>query len=973
MRRLWAVWDTAAQRLHITSPLYIVPALCLWALSEAISVHVAGTTESLSLFVVADGWQQPAVDGSWWIIAAALLLYWARLNRQPVQSADVLRERLRRFTPFLFALVLIRLAALWSPLTALFPILTLLWAPHAQWAVALSLAGYIHWNPEAPTSINAVDPVAQAPLRTVDKTTAGVLFLIGALGYGAYALYFCQVTMLHGDEGQYLRVTQSLLYDGDMDLSNNLDRAQTDEFHVTDFGIHKAPASPTGKVYSIHPIGLSVSLLPAYWLGLERWNNPRLGASLAITLLSSICLSLLFLWLRRIGVPYRSALSAVLAAACTGPFFFFSNQLYPEIPALVISLVTLCALTHWQRPGGHYQPLCGRFEGLALSGLTVLLACLPFLHARYAPLGLLCGSIVVAQAWYSPRRIPQLSTIGAIVALAIYALISFHYTFSGDWMGPFRPGNAWGEDVLALSTWAISLPGHWLHMGKGLLHTSPIFFFSVLGWWTLARARDRRLLLLGGLYLTTAAINGLTPFWEFGFCYSARFLMTALPALVWGLAAILPSVQRSSLALFLMAYAFAASVETVHYIAHFPEMGYDGQELLGRTLNDYYPFSMHFFQQTEGIAPVFDISFWSGLTLISGLWLLHIEGKTTILRWSLGLTAALLPTLWGLSETASSRLSQYALSPYIFSSDTAVRADPLNFGIAYDTEGSILAHENGQVATIPNSTEASFIAVSRLILPKFRTFPQAGFYAFTFPTLTIEGKPNENSGHLVVRRQKSVPVSSQRETRISYPLNLRQGPPKAIAILTHQTERITVDLEYSGYGTIRTGKMGVRFQPVRNMTRQSYQVFASTETLAKKNGRIAYAIDLTSMQQGPYHISMEISGGQFETILRRDSKPIIMALYALSSDAELDELLTQSWLNQDQAEWGTVFHPTYFRPHTEAIIPPWEITWPFGNSTLEQTFYLPHSQDLRLLLKYEGELPLQVESITIYRDTFESL
>ena len=98
--------------------------------------------------------------------------------------------------------------------------------------------------------------------------------------YFLYALYFCQITMLHGDEGQYLRVTQSLLHDGDMDLANNLGAEHTGEFHVREFEVHKAPASPQGKVHSVHPIGLSVGLVPAYWWGLTYWENPRLATGL---------------------------------------------------------------------------------------------------------------------------------------------------------------------------------------------------------------------------------------------------------------------------------------------------------------------------------------------------------------------------------------------------------------------------------------------------------------------------------------------------------------------------------------------------------------------------------------------------------------------------------------------------------------------------------------------------------------------
>ena len=118
---------------------------------------------------------------------------------------------------------------------------------------------------------------------------AGAIFLVCLPMYVLYALYFCQVTMLHSDEGQYLRVTQSLVHDGDMDLANNLSIEQIKEFHVRDFGLNETPAAPEGKVHSTHPIGLSIALVPAYWWSLEAWANPRLGTALFIALLASLC------------------------------------------------------------------------------------------------------------------------------------------------------------------------------------------------------------------------------------------------------------------------------------------------------------------------------------------------------------------------------------------------------------------------------------------------------------------------------------------------------------------------------------------------------------------------------------------------------------------------------------------------------------------------------------------------------------
>ena len=179
-------------------------------------------------------------------------------------------------------------------------------------------------------------------------------------------------------------------------LANNLGAEQIGEFHVSHFAVPKAPASPKGKVHSVHPIGLSVALVPAYWWGLEKWQNPRLAAALFMALLASLCVPLTFLYLTRLGVELWAALLATGIMAVTGPFFYYTNQLYPEVPALLISLIGLLALAHWQMPGGSYRSW-GRWEVPLLGLLTLLLCCLPFLHPRLAPLGLLCGAGVLLQ------------------------------------------------------------------------------------------------------------------------------------------------------------------------------------------------------------------------------------------------------------------------------------------------------------------------------------------------------------------------------------------------------------------------------------------------------------------------------------------------------------------------------------------------------------------------------------------------
>ena len=222
--------------------------LCAWLALGGFEPLVAAATDQLRLAVRPGAYRPQLPLGPAVVGAAGLVLAW--LRHRFLGGAHKLQERLQRATLLTAALLALRLLALWDAPVHLFPFLTLLWSPHALWAVALVLLGYVHLPPGGGRKTFRTGYVAAALL-----TLCLPLYLF-------YALYFCQITMLHGDESQYLRVTQSLLHDGDMDLADNLEAGYTDEFHVLEFDLHKAPASPEGKVHSVHPIGLSAALVP---------------------------------------------------------------------------------------------------------------------------------------------------------------------------------------------------------------------------------------------------------------------------------------------------------------------------------------------------------------------------------------------------------------------------------------------------------------------------------------------------------------------------------------------------------------------------------------------------------------------------------------------------------------------------------------------------------------------------------------
>ena len=911
--------------------------LCAWLALGGFEPLVAAATNELRLVVTTGAYRLQWPLGPAALGVAGLVLAWLRYRF--FASGPQIQERLQRATLLAAVLLALRLLALCDPLTYFFPFLTLLWSPHALWAVALVFFGYVH----LPTESGRVSP------RT-DAYIGAALLVLCLLLYFLYALYFCQITMLHGDEGQYLRVTQSLLHDGDMDLANNLGAEHIGEFHVTEFAVHKAPASPEGKVHSVHPIGLSVALVPAYWWGLAHWENPRLAAVLFMVLLASLCVPLIFLYLTRLGAERWAALLATGIMALTGPFFLYTNQLYPEIPALLIALVALLALAHWQVPGGSYRSL-GRWEVPLLGILTLLLCGLPFLHPRYAPLGLLCGAGVLLQAWHSPRRYLALSVVGLVIAAGLYALVAFHYAFSGDWMGPLRPGSgAWAEGALDMAIWPISLPGHWLHVDKGILNNSPIYFFSLFGLLALARLRDRRVIVAIGLYAATATINGLHSKWGLGFCFPARFFVTALPVLILGLAWGLPLLRRTATTSFFAALALAISIESVLNTLVLTEHGYNSDSLLDRSINHFYPLHQHFPALSEKAMPLLDMAFWG--MLAAALLFRPRHG----LRWAVIATAAFAPFLWSRSNALADRLPQ-SLSPYM--ANLSLKVAPQEFDIRLRPSADA-AQPNGGLRARPDETEAGIVNTLQLGV----IFP--GIYQLTFPGLRVEPSDGQVSGHLIISHNYTVQAVSPWGNFISYPLV--GGAVRDDYAITFQVNRpgnCYVYGEYSGHGELALDGLHLSIIP----TQSGPQLAEIHRFPPKAEETQAHFSNLPS---GHYRVRFNFTGSTFARFFERSPALVRTAVYAGPASPDQFEAIKSLWLRMHAYRFSTAISPYYLRPLAEGVHPPWWLSIPFAaGRASELRFVLTSPQDVYCLFHYDGPADLTLTDIVLYRETFD--
>ena len=813
-----------------------------------------------------------------------------------------------------------------------------------MWALALVFLGYVH----LPAGGQG------RPLPT--KYLAGGLLALCLPLYFLYALYFCQVTMLHGDEGQYLRVTQSLLHDGDMDLANNLD--QTGEFHVMGFAVHKAPGSPGNKVHSVHPIGLSAALLPAYWWGLDQWQNPRLASALFMALLAGICVPLTFLYLARLGAEPWAALLATSIMAVTGPFFHYTNQLYPEVPGLFIILVAVLALAHWQVPGGSYRSW-GPWEVPLLGLLTLLLCCLPFLHPRLAPVGVLCGAGVLLQAWHCPRRPLALGIVGMVGAVGLWAVIAFNYAFSGDWLGPFLPGNAWNEGALEMATWRISLPGHWLQAAKGILNSSPVYFFTLFGLLALARKRDRRLVVVGGLFVATAAVHGLHPGWTFGYGFPARFLVTALPVLVLGLAWALPLLLRNGTTTFFLAFSLVISLETVLDTLMLTESAYEGDNLIHRSINQFYPLNQHFFPAGQQGLPLLDLAFW-GLLLAA----LFLRPRQYRLRWGLAVSAALAPFLWSRTEALTQRLpeSLSAHVAHLFEAGPRIASKESVFvpllrltEDATGPNGSLHARAGG---TSPGLVNSSLMGVLH-----------PGTYRLTFPGLRVDPPNGQVSGHFIIAKLYTSEVVSPWSSRSGY--SLVGGEVEEEYSLTFAVDQPGIGYtycEYSGHGELALDEIRVTFSPTSTQ-RNSVEILRVSHESRERP--IKAAVSFADLSAGHYRVGFDFTGSTFASFFDREPAPIRTAVFTGPASSDQLARLSSRWLDTIEYRWATVTTPDYFRPLQEGVHPPWWLSIPFTDDhhARHLRFGLARTGDVHVLVHYDGPADLDLTEIVLYRES----
>lgn len=357
-----------------------------------------------------------------------------------------------------------------------------------------------------------------------------------ALVYAASALIGFDPYVSTGDEPSYLLDALSLTRDLDRDVGNQY--ADPDQvaiaspFAVTS-ELQAYAYDDSGALRSIHGAGMGVILAPSVLLGLGL-----AGARATIVLIAICAAGLLLSVLRCLDLASTRATTLAWASVVLSlPLVSYGDQLYPEVPGLLLCLLSLRVVVSRDPP---------------VSALVVAAASagsLPWFNARFAPLALgLSLALLVRVLQRRHTKLRDLRTwprvpLAAIGAPLLAQAAAYLYT-NQRWYGSVSPSAAF--EAVPFYTTSTSWPrvydqalGNVFSPLYGWLPFAPVHVLGLVGVGLLVRrhgawAWAALLTVLGYL-----AVIGSSGFGSVAFAFPARLHLVVIPCVAFPLAVFL--------------------------------------------------------------------------------------------------------------------------------------------------------------------------------------------------------------------------------------------------------------------------------------------------------------------------------------------------------------------------------------------------------------------------------------------------
>ncbi len=159
------------------------------------------------------------------------------------------------------------------------------------------------------------------------RWSANRAFVIAAIGY-AVMIPLQLRTPIDGDEPYYLLMTESLVRDHDLDLTNQYRALAHSDIGRPDLVPQQGdPRGPHGEQYSRHELFLPILMMPGYALG----GVP--GAIAIIALFGALLARSTIRFLEDEGISDTTTRALFPLIAFGPPIIFYATRIWPEVPA----------------------------------------------------------------------------------------------------------------------------------------------------------------------------------------------------------------------------------------------------------------------------------------------------------------------------------------------------------------------------------------------------------------------------------------------------------------------------------------------------------------------------------------------------------------------------------------------------------------------------------------------------------------
>lgn len=374
---------------------------------------------------------------------------------------------------------------------------------------------------------------------TVFRTSAARWLVLWAALFGLYAATLNVDAFLSsdygGDEPHYLLTAESIVSDGDFDLTDEYAAKAYSRFYPFALDVHGRPTG--GRIHEPHGVGFALAITPAYAIAGPKGVQIFLAAIAALGFVLAAALAR-----RVVSEPWATA--GTLLIAISPPAIAYGATIYPELMAgTILCGAALLALRVRER-----------LRALDALAAAALIAVLPWLGPKYlvAAIPILIGLV----RWAMRRRRGLVALFcGEIVAASLLVFIPVNRVLFGG-LTPYAADVKPATDAEFPVGYLERIPrlvALWLDREYGLIRWAPVLALCFLGGWLLWRSRRdgmRRLVperidveaaaaLCLGVCAAQVAVAAFAAPTMFGFWFPGRHLVAALPFAVplaaWGL------------------------------------------------------------------------------------------------------------------------------------------------------------------------------------------------------------------------------------------------------------------------------------------------------------------------------------------------------------------------------------------------------------------------------------------------------